>query len=264
MANESWKRRRLRRDGAVDPPSRPVASCALRARPELPQLGLRLAHVPLAGDARPDRPTRGARRRTASPLTRTPAAGRLPFLLIEYAHAMGNGPGSLQDYQRIMAAHERICGGFVWEWIDHGFHATAADGTATHHARRGCRLLAVGGRFTPGRARLQRPHARRLGLIELAKAYAPMSIRVGSQIEIENDRPTAGTSDLAFRLDDRRRRRPGAGGAPRRSRSTREPERSNPLPDDLRAVRTATREVVLVGRGGRSSRPTSMGTCRGT
>ncbi|MFE9452325.1 glycoside hydrolase family 2 TIM barrel-domain containing protein [Streptomyces sp. NPDC006739] len=45
---------------------------------------------------------------------------RLPFILCEYAHAMGNGPGGLADYQRIFEAHDRLQGGFVWEWIDHG------------------------------------------------------------------------------------------------------------------------------------------------
>ncbi|WP_221351038.1 glycoside hydrolase family 2 TIM barrel-domain containing protein [Streptomyces beigongshangae] len=44
----------------------------------------------------------------------------LPFIQCEYAHAMGNGPGGLADYQRIFEAHDRIQGGFVWEWIDHG------------------------------------------------------------------------------------------------------------------------------------------------
>ncbi|MGW7129054.1 glycoside hydrolase family 2 TIM barrel-domain containing protein [Streptomyces bobili] len=45
---------------------------------------------------------------------------RLPFILCEYGHAMGNGPGGLADYQRLFEAHERLQGGFVWEWIDHG------------------------------------------------------------------------------------------------------------------------------------------------
>ncbi len=45
----------------------------------------------------------------------------LPFLLCEYAHAMGNGPGSLRDYQSILDEYDRFCGGFIWEWIDHGF-----------------------------------------------------------------------------------------------------------------------------------------------
>jgi beta-galactosidase len=45
---------------------------------------------------------------------------RLPLILCEYAHAMGNGPGGLADYQRLFEAHDRLQGGFVWEWIDHG------------------------------------------------------------------------------------------------------------------------------------------------
>ncbi|NEC89976.1 glycoside hydrolase family 2 TIM barrel-domain containing protein [Streptomyces sp. SID12501] len=44
----------------------------------------------------------------------------LPFILCEYGHAMGNGPGGIADYQRIFEAHDRIQGGFIWEWIDHG------------------------------------------------------------------------------------------------------------------------------------------------
>ncbi|MDQ1035446.1 beta-galactosidase [Streptomyces sp. V3I8] len=44
----------------------------------------------------------------------------LPFIQCEYAHAMGNGPGGLADYQRLFETHDRIQGGFVWEWIDHG------------------------------------------------------------------------------------------------------------------------------------------------
>jgi beta-galactosidase len=53
----------------------------------------------------------------------------LPFLLCEYAHAMGNGPGGLLDYRELFEAHPRLAGGFVWEWIDHGIARTADDGT---------------------------------------------------------------------------------------------------------------------------------------
>ncbi|WP_405951378.1 DUF4981 domain-containing protein [Streptomyces prunicolor] len=45
---------------------------------------------------------------------------QLPFILCEYAHAMGNGPGGLTDYQRLFESYDRLQGGFVWEWIDHG------------------------------------------------------------------------------------------------------------------------------------------------
>jgi beta-galactosidase len=44
----------------------------------------------------------------------------LPFVLCEYAHAMGNGPGGLTDYQELFEKYPRCQGGFVWEWIDHG------------------------------------------------------------------------------------------------------------------------------------------------
>ncbi|MFF9342428.1 glycoside hydrolase family 2 TIM barrel-domain containing protein [Streptomyces sp. NPDC014773] len=44
----------------------------------------------------------------------------LPLILCEYAHAMGNGPGGLSEYQRLFETYERCQGGFVWEWIDHG------------------------------------------------------------------------------------------------------------------------------------------------
>jgi beta-galactosidase len=45
---------------------------------------------------------------------------RLPFILCEYAHAMGNGPGGLAEYQALFERYPRCQGGFVWEWIDHG------------------------------------------------------------------------------------------------------------------------------------------------
>lgn len=43
-----------------------------------------------------------------------------PLVLCEYAHAMGNGPGSLTDYWQLMERSRRFMGGFVWEWADHG------------------------------------------------------------------------------------------------------------------------------------------------
>ncbi len=51
-----------------------------------------------------------------------------PFILCEYAHAMGNGPGGLGEYQRLFETYERCQGGFVWEWIDHGIRQTSENG----------------------------------------------------------------------------------------------------------------------------------------
>lgn len=42
-----------------------------------------------------------------------------PFLLCEYAHAMGNGPGDLQDYFDYINDKPGFIGAFVWEWADH-------------------------------------------------------------------------------------------------------------------------------------------------
>jgi beta-galactosidase len=39
--------------------------------------------------------------------------------LCEYSHAMGNGPGDLMDYWRIIDAHPKLIGGCIWEWADH-------------------------------------------------------------------------------------------------------------------------------------------------
>lgn len=42
-----------------------------------------------------------------------------PFLLVEYCHSMGNGPGDFEDYFQLIQQHDIMCGGFVWEWCDH-------------------------------------------------------------------------------------------------------------------------------------------------
>lgn len=42
-----------------------------------------------------------------------------PFFLCEYAHAMGNGPGDVYDYNELFASHPELIGGCVWEWADH-------------------------------------------------------------------------------------------------------------------------------------------------
>ena len=53
-----------------------------------------------------------------------------PFVMCEYAHAMGNSPGGLQIYDELTERYPRLHGGFVWEWRDHGLLTRAADGGA--------------------------------------------------------------------------------------------------------------------------------------
>lgn len=47
-----------------------------------------------------------------------------PVMAIEYAHAMGNSPGTLEDYWDYNYTHEKMLGGFAWEFRNHGFSAT--------------------------------------------------------------------------------------------------------------------------------------------
>ncbi len=55
--------------------------------------------------------------------------GSKPFLLLEYCHSMGNGPGDFEDYFQMIQDNDKMCGGFVWEWCDHAIaHGTAENG----------------------------------------------------------------------------------------------------------------------------------------
>jgi len=51
-----------------------------------------------------------------------------PRIICEYAHAMGNGPGGLTEYQNVFYAHDHIQGHYVWEWCDHGVLARGENG----------------------------------------------------------------------------------------------------------------------------------------
>ncbi|HPU57788.1 MAG TPA: glycoside hydrolase family 2 TIM barrel-domain containing protein, partial [Verrucomicrobiota bacterium] len=61
-----------------------------------------------------------------------------PVLTSEYAHAMGNSVGNLQEYWNEIYSHPRMLGGFIWEWVDQGLRKTAPDGT---------KFIAYGGDF---------------------------------------------------------------------------------------------------------------------
>lgn len=60
--------------------------------------------------------------------------GSKPFLLVEYCHAMGNGPGDFEDYFWLIQKNDLMCGGFVWEWCDHAIdHGTAKNGKTRYY-----------------------------------------------------------------------------------------------------------------------------------
>ena len=52
-----------------------------------------------------------------------------PYVMCEYSHAMGNGPGDLEAYRTRIEANDGFVGGFVWEWCDHAIdRGTTPDG----------------------------------------------------------------------------------------------------------------------------------------
>ncbi|MCF6468689.1 DUF4981 domain-containing protein [Nonomuraea sp. MG754425] len=124
----------------------------------------------------------------------------LPFLLCEYAHAMGNGPGSLDDYQAILESHERFCGAFVWEWIDHGLAGT--DPLGRRYYRHGGDIdyqpngerYCLDGLLFPDRT----PSP---GLAELRKAIEPVGIAFdGSrEVVVTNKHDLISLGHLTFR-----------------------------------------------------------------
>ncbi len=119
----------------------------------------------------------------------------LPLVLCEYAHAMGNGPGGLAEYQELFERHDRLCGGFVWEWIDHGI--ARADGGYAYGGEFGEPVhdgsFVLDGLVFPDRT----PSP---GLVEYAAVVAPVRITGdGSGLVVTNLHHTLGLENLTFR-----------------------------------------------------------------
>jgi len=53
---------------------------------------------------------------------------RQPMIQCEYAHAMGNSLGNLEEYWQVMRAHKKLQGGFVWDWVDQAMLLQGKDG----------------------------------------------------------------------------------------------------------------------------------------
>lgn len=104
-----------------------------------------------------------------------------PFILIEYSHSMGNGPGDLEDHFQIFQKEDLMCGGFVWEWCDHAIdHGKAENGKTIYyyggdhgediHDSNFC----MDGLVYPDR----RPHT---GLLEYKNVYRPIRVEAYDQ-----------------------------------------------------------------------------------
>lgn len=102
---------------------------------------------------------------------------RRPLVLCEYCHAMGNGPGDLEDYWQVIYSNDRFSGGFIWEWCDHGIkigedsqgkamYAYGGDFNEPRHDGNFC----IDGLVSPDRT----PHT---GLKEAKNVYRPIRVK---------------------------------------------------------------------------------------
>ena len=127
-----------------------------------------------------------------------------PFVMCEFGHAMGNGPGALADYDALVDRYDSHHGGFIWEWRDHGLRTRTAAGEE---------FFAYGGDFgepvhdgvylldglvlsdgTPSPA-----------LAELAAVWRPVAVEHdGDRWLVRNRQHTAGTGhfDALWRIED--------------------------------------------------------------
>lgn len=106
-----------------------------------------------------------------------------PFYLCEYAHAMGVGPGSLEDYWQLFYSSDKLMGGCIWEWCDHAVYHGADDkkykyeytyggdhGEEMHDGN-----FCVDGLFYPDRT----PHP---SALEMKEVYRPLrAVRMDAQ-----------------------------------------------------------------------------------
>ncbi|MFE4923374.1 glycoside hydrolase family 2 TIM barrel-domain containing protein [Streptomyces sp. NPDC056661] len=132
-------------------------------------------------------PAQGARQRTK------------PFLLCEYAHAMGNGPGALDQYEALVHEHPRLHGGFVWEWRDHGILTTTPEGTPYYAYGGDFGEVVHDGNFVMDGMLLSND-VPTPSLHEYKAVVQPVRFTFdGDELAIANLRHSADTSDLRFR-----------------------------------------------------------------
>ena len=102
-----------------------------------------------------------------------------PFVLCEYCHAMGNGPGDLEDYHELFMESDRLIGGLVWEWADHAVilgytpdgkpkYGYGGDSGERHNDGNFC----MDALCYPDRT----PHT---GLLEVKQVYRPVRVTAG-------------------------------------------------------------------------------------
>ncbi len=104
-----------------------------------------------------------------------------PLILCEYCHAMGNGPGDLEDYRKAFYSSDRLSGGLVWEWCDHALPQGLTDDGKIKYGYGGD----FGERHNDGNFCMdalvypdRTPHT---GLLEVKQVYRPIRVEKGEK-----------------------------------------------------------------------------------
>lgn len=118
-----------------------------------------------------------------------------PFFQCEYAHAMGNGPGGLEEYMQLFYSSEQFMGGCIWEWADHSVYDENAKYKWTYGGDHNEPIhdgnFCVDGLFYPDR----KPSS---GAMEMKVCYRPVRAKHidGNNFELWNTRSFADSSDI--------------------------------------------------------------------
>ena len=129
-----------------------------------------------------------------------------PYIMCEYAHAMGNSTGNFQEYFDIIRSSPWMQGGFIWDWVDQGLLTKNEDGEpywayggdfgAYHYPHQ--ENFCINGLVQPDRT----PHP---GLAEVKKVYqdirfTPVDLP-GGVVTVENHFHTRNLKDYDFRWE---------------------------------------------------------------
>ncbi|WP_146856331.1 glycoside hydrolase family 2 TIM barrel-domain containing protein [Frigoribacterium faeni] len=133
-----------------------------------------------------------------------------PFVLCEYVHAMGNGPGAVDEYEDLVDEFPRLHGGFVWEWRDHGLRTRTADGVEYFGYGGDFGEVVHDGNFVMDGMVLS-DGTPSPGLFEWAQVVSPIRLTArrvesagdeastGASITVDNRRHSATTADVELR-----------------------------------------------------------------
>ncbi|MDD6527104.1 MAG: glycoside hydrolase family 2 TIM barrel-domain containing protein [Oscillospiraceae bacterium] len=123
-----------------------------------------------------------------------------PFFQCEYAHAMGNGPGGLEEYMQLFYSSDQFMGGCIWEWADHSVYDENAKYKWTYGGDHNEPIhdgnFCVDGLFYPDR----KPSS---GALEMKVCYRPVraAYKGNNLFRLANKKQFTDTSDIRITYD---------------------------------------------------------------